>query len=58
MQFKPDDALKQMTGIISAEVKPKARAATPESDLPSSEQQLDLMKARRGIDLSEMILGR
>lgn len=58
MQFKVDDSLKQITGVASkAEVKQKKVEPVIQED-QEEEPQLDLMKARKGFDLSEMILGR
>ena len=53
MQFKADNALKQMTGAIKVEVTHHQK--TIEEEEPP---KMDLMKARKGFDLSEMILGR
>ena len=58
MQFKVDDSLKQITGVASKpEVKQKKVEPVIQED-QEEEPQLDLMKARKGFDLSEMILGR
>jgi hypothetical protein len=57
MQFKVDDSLKQITGVANkSEVKQKK--VEPMLQELEEEPQLDLMKARKGFDLSEMILGR
>jgi hypothetical protein len=57
MQFKVDDSLKQITGVAK---KPEVKQKKVEPMLQEVEEepQLDLMKARKGFDLSEMILGR
>ena len=57
MQFKVDDSLKQITGVAS---KPEVKQKKVEPVVQDEEEepQLDLMKARKGFDLSEMILGR
>jgi threonyl-tRNA synthetase len=57
MQFKVDDSLKQITGVAN---KPEVKQKKVEPMLREDEEepQLDLMKARKGFDLSEMILGR
>lgn len=60
MQFKADESLKQMTGVIKAEVTYKKSIANSQEDKEEEDlgKPLDLMKARKGFDLSEMILGR
>lgn len=58
MQFKADDSLKQMTGVTKAEIKQKKPSVDIFSSHNAPEMDMNLMKARKGFDLSEMILGR